>query len=98
MTSPGNFIITVIAITLGLITLAVYILLNVEPNIFWLIDFIILVGIIATMIASLVIYSFSKLRSFETPRQLYRRKFKWAAFVGVFMIVLLLAQKFFNIL
>ncbi len=98
MTSRGNFIITIIAITLALLTATLYLLLNIEPNIFWVVLMIVLIGIIATLIASIVFYSFSKLRSFETPRDMYRRQFKKSIIIGLLAVVILLIQKFFNLI
>jgi len=98
MNSLGNFIITIIVITLAFITSIIYILTNIEPNIFWVVGLIALIGITITLFSSIIIYAFSKLRSFETPKEMYRRQIKKALIVGLVAMVALLAQKFFDLL
>jgi len=97
MSPERNFLITIILVSLALLTSIIYILTSIEPNIFWLGGLIILVGITVTQITSIIFFAFSRLRSFETPRQMYRRQLKKAWVIGLIAILVVLAQKFFDL-
>ena len=98
MSAYRNFVFTVIAVIIILIAFIIYTLTNIEPNIYWTCGLVILVGLTVTLVFSLIFFVLSKLRSFETPKEQYRRQLKKAAILGVLTMIALLVQKFFDVI
>jgi hypothetical protein len=98
MSEYRNFLFTVIAATLVLIATIFYIVTSIEPNIYWVIGTALLVGLTITFIFSLILFPFARLRSFETPKEMYRRQLRRAAILGFLAIIAILVQKFFDVL
>ena len=94
----SNFLVSVLIALIGAMGIAGYILVQIVPTVVSTIALLLLIGFIANVLFALICYKFGKCASFETPRDLFRRKFKTGIFVGVTLIILLLIQRQFDVL
>jgi len=96
--SPKRAILTLLIVLIIGISAIVYIIIKIPPNnvLFWIV--IALAGMCIHFFASILLYIFSKKSSHESHKAILRRKFRFGILIGMIGIILILVQKYFDVI